>query len=125
MFYITETLLKKMYFQLVCFEVKVELLLSIDCCRFLLLYKNFNVAHNSKSVKGINTKFGILAHHDKLQMQDKGMNLKIQFWSYAPFLIKNLSRMMAPDRKVFVPHGALVKWTDTWGNFWSNYETME
>ena len=40
----------------------------------LSLCKNFNVAHYSKSIKGINTKLGILAHHDKLKLQDKGHN---------------------------------------------------
>ena len=37
-------------------------------------YKNFNVDHYSKSIKGINTKLAILAHHDKVQLQDKGHN---------------------------------------------------
>ena len=37
--------------------------------------KNFNVAYYSKSIKGIDTKLGILAQHDKLQ--DKGHNSKI------------------------------------------------
>ena len=39
--------------------------------------KNFNVAHYSKNIKGINTKVGILANHDKshkMQLQDKGYN---------------------------------------------------
>ena len=45
------------YFKLV-FEEKVEP---------LWLCKNFNVA-----LKDINTKLGILAHHDKVQLQDKG-----------------------------------------------------
>ena len=34
-----------------------------------LLCKNFNVAHYSKSIKDVNTKLGILAHHDKMQLQ--------------------------------------------------------
>ena len=54
-----------------------------DCCivaRSLLSSKNFNVAHYLKSIKGVNTKFGILAHHDKVQLQGK-----LYFWSYAPF----------------------------------------
>ena len=38
------------------------LLLSASC-------KNFNVVHYSKSIKGINTKLGIHAHHDKAQLQ--------------------------------------------------------
>ena len=39
-----------------------------------LFCKNFNVAHYSKSFKGVDTKLGILAHHDKMQWQDKGHN---------------------------------------------------
>ena len=30
--------------------------------------KNLNVAHYSKNIKDINTKLGILAHHDKMQL---------------------------------------------------------
>ena len=40
----------------------------------LLSCKNFNFARYSKSIKGIHTKLGILADHDKLQLQDKGHN---------------------------------------------------
>ena len=40
----------------------------------LSLRKNFNVAYYSKSYKGINIKLGIHAHHDKVQLQDKGHN---------------------------------------------------
>ena len=43
------------------------LLSSLSC-------KNFTLAHYSKNIKGINTKLGILAHHDKAQLQDKGHN---------------------------------------------------
>ena len=42
--------------------------------------QNFNVAHYSKSIIGINTKLGILADHDKMQLQDKGL----LFWSFVP-----------------------------------------
>ena len=38
-------------------------------------FKNFSVAHYSKSIKGINTKFRILTHHDKMQLQDQGLTL--------------------------------------------------
>ena len=38
--------------------------------------KNFYVAHYSKSTKCINTKLGIVAHHGKIQLQDKGYNSK-------------------------------------------------
>ena len=42
--------------------------------------KNFNVAHNSKSIKVINSKLGILADHDKAQLQDKGNNSESYFF---------------------------------------------
>ena len=35
-----------------------------------------NVPHYSKTIKGINTKLGILAHHVKVQLPDKGDNSK-------------------------------------------------
>ena len=38
------------------------------------LCKNFNVAHYSKSTLGINTILGILAHHEKVLLQDKEHN---------------------------------------------------
>ena len=47
---------------------------AIVITRLLSSCKNFNVAHYSKSIKGINTKLGILAHHEKMQLQDKGHN---------------------------------------------------
>ena len=37
--------------------------------------KNFNVAHYSKNIEGINIKLGIFAHHDKVQLQNKGTKL--------------------------------------------------
>ena len=49
--------------------------------------KNYNVAHCSKSLKGINTKHGIFAH------QDKGHNSE----SYS-------CRMVVPDRRALLPH---------------------
>ena len=44
--------------------VRLSSLLLASC-------KNFKVAHYSESIKDINTKLGILAHHDKVQLQDK------------------------------------------------------
>ena len=38
----------------------------------LLLCKNFNLAHYSKSIKA--TKLGVLVHLDKVLLQDKGYN---------------------------------------------------
>ena len=46
--------------------------------------QNFNVAHYLKSVKGINTKLGIPAHHDKMQLQDKGNNSEINRFGVMP-----------------------------------------
>ena len=42
----------------------------------LSFFKNFNVAHYSKNIKNINSKLGILAHHDKVQLQGKGHNFE-------------------------------------------------
>ena len=41
--------------------------LSLSC-------KDFNVAHYSKSTEDIGTKLGMLAHHDNVQLQEKGHN---------------------------------------------------
>ena len=57
---------------------------------------NFNIAHYSKNITGINTKPGILAHHDQVQLQDKGHNSESYISGVMPFLIKFLSRMIAP-----------------------------
>ena len=35
----------------------------------IVVVQNFDVTHYSKSIKGINTKLGILAQHDKIQLQ--------------------------------------------------------
>ena len=42
---------------------------------FSSLCKNFNEAHYSENIKGINIKLGLLAHHDKIQLQDRGITL--------------------------------------------------
>ena len=47
-------------------EEKVELLWSLD--------RHHCVAHYSSCIKGIITKLGIVAHHDKINLQDKGNN---------------------------------------------------
>ena len=62
-------------------------LFSVQC-------KNLNVAHYSKSIKDINTKLGILAHHDKVQLQDKGHNsesysFKVMSLFYQTILSRN------------------------------------
>ena len=46
--------------------------------------KNFNVALYSKSFKCINTKLGILVHHDKVQLQNKGHNSKSYSFGVMP-----------------------------------------
>ena len=50
--------------------------------------KNFNVAHYSKSIKGNDTKHGILALHDKVQLQGKGYNSEAICLELCPFLIE-------------------------------------
>ena len=76
-------------------------------------YKNFNVAHYSKSIKyfntfGINTKLEIHGHHDKMQMQDKRHNSEsYSFRVMSPFNLF-FSRMMTPDRRTLVPHAVLL-----------------
>ena len=47
--------------------------------------KSFNVAHYSISIKDINTKLRILAHHNKLQLQDKGHNSESYSFDVVPF----------------------------------------
>ena len=54
------------------------------------LCKNFNVANYSKS-KVINTKCGILAHHDKMQWHDKGHNSEsyiLVLWPFQTWIFK-------------------------------------
>ena len=55
-----------------------------SCCDHLFLCKNFNVAHYSKGIKGINTKPGILANHDKMQLQDKGQKFESYMFGVKP-----------------------------------------
>ena len=45
-------------------------LLDRCCCHA----KTFNVAHYSKSIRGINTKLYVLSLLDKMQLQDKRHN---------------------------------------------------
>ena len=47
--------------------------------------QNFNIAHYSKSIKGIDTKFGILAHHGKVHLQDKGNNSDSYILELCPY----------------------------------------
>ena len=64
--------------------------------------------HYLKSIIGINNKLGILAHHDKVQLQHKGHNSESYIFGVMPLLTKILSRMMAPDRRTLVPHAVLL-----------------
>ena len=50
------------------------------------LCKNLNVAHHLKSIKGIDTKLGILAHYDKMKLQDKGHNSESYSFGVIPLL---------------------------------------
>ena len=59
---------------------------AVVITRMSLSCSDFNVAHYSKTIKSINTKLGILADHDKVQLKDKG---KLYFCSYAPFKLNN------------------------------------
>ena len=77
------TLFEVVHRLLAIFSSSVSKKMSSYCDRYRSLLssssslscKNYNVAHYSKSkLKGINTKLGILAHHDNVQMQDKGHN---------------------------------------------------
>ena len=83
-------------YKLVCLEERVELLLFLDChCRHCA--KTY-----SKNIKGINTKLGILAHHNKVHLQDKGHNSEMYF------LLKMSSRMMATDMSFCTACSSLV-----------------
>ena len=75
----------------------------------LLLCKNINVSHYSKSIEGIDTKLKTLAHHDKMQLHVKGHNS--ESYIFGVMLLFNfifLSRMIVPDRRALVPHVVLL-----------------
>ena len=57
---------------LACLFQKKKLIGRSSSFLLLLSCKNFNAAHYSKGIKSIITKLGILVHHDKMQLQDKG-----------------------------------------------------
>ena len=59
---------------------------------------NFNVAHYSKGIKDINTKLGILAHLEKVQLQDKGHNPE----SYVLSIIEMKSFEIIAELKILV-----------------------
>ena len=81
------------HFQPACFKEKVKLFRSLGHH-----HHHRAKAHYSKSIKGINTKLVILAHHEKVQLQDKGHNSESYSFKVMP-LFNILSRMMAPDRQ--------------------------
>ena len=74
-------------FFLFCFyldhvEEKVKLLWSLRLSS--LSCKNFNVTDYSKSITCIHTKLGILAYHDKVQLQGKGHNSERYIFGVIP-----------------------------------------
>ena len=94
-------------FYLVCFEEKLKLLWLFKVVVVIVvnIVVQKLVAHYSKSTLGISTKLGILAHHDKVQWQGKGYNSESCSFGVMPFFNWIfLSRMMAPERQVSVPH---------------------
>ena len=71
--------------------------------------KNFNVAHYSKSIRVINTKFGILALiMTSCCCKIRVITLKAIILQLCPLLTKILSKMMATDRRALVPHVVLL-----------------
>ena len=46
---------------------------------------------NSKNIKDINTNLGVLAHYDKVQLQDKGYNSECFCFGVMPFLTKKIN----------------------------------
>ena len=63
------------------------IVISSSSSSLLLSRKNFNVAHYSKGIKGINTNLGTLAYHDKMELQDKGHNSESSSFGVMPILI--------------------------------------
>ena len=58
--------------------------------------KNFNVTDCSKSIKVINTKLWILAHHDKVQLQDKEHNSESYSFRVMPLFTINFKNYDGP-----------------------------
>ena len=52
--------------------------------------------------------FSILAHHDKIQLQDKGHNSESYSFGVLPLKLKIFISLMASDRLAFVPHAVLL-----------------
>ena len=75
----------------------------------LLSCKHFNVAHYSKSGLGINIKLGILALHDKMQLQKRGITLKGVVLELCPIFNLNFQVEWCPQQtRVGTTCGALV-----------------
>ena len=68
--------------------------------------KNFNVTHYSKSIKGINSKLGMPAYHEKVQLYDKGHNSESYILELCPSFTKFLDAGL--DRRALVPHVVLL-----------------
>ena len=58
-------------------------------------------------MKDINISLGILAHHDKVQLQDKGHNSESCNFRVMPLLTEILSGIIVPDRWMVVSHAVL------------------
>ena len=86
-------------------------------------YKNFNVAHYPKSIKGINTEHWTLDHRDKMQLEDKGHNS--ENYSFGVMLRFNLNFSvqwwpLTDERWYTAACGALVLSDIIIGNIWNH-----
>ena len=81
---------------------------AIVIARSLSSCKNFNIAHNAECIKGIIIKLGIRAHHNRMQLHDKGLNSESYSFGVMPPFNLFLSRMMTPDRRALVLHAVLL-----------------
>ena len=82
------------------FETRAITLKAIflELCPFLFLDINYSIVHYSKGFKGVGSKLEILAHHDKVQLQDKGHNS--ESFSFCPFLFMCINFNIANYSKV-------------------------
>ena len=95
-------------FLLICFKEKVKLLWYLDCSRRNSCRCHAKT-HYLKSIKGINTKLGILAHHDKMQLQDKEHNSdSYHFGVMSLFNLNFKVEWWPPERWVLVPDVMLL-----------------
>ena len=69
--------------------------------------QNFYVVHHSKCTKGINTELGILAHYDKLQLQDKEYNSESYIFGVMPLFNCLSWKVMQVHCNSFINHVVL------------------